>query len=66
MALLPDWLIEKDLNAGDLFHVLPWLKARDLPIHIVCAGLRVLPARVSAFIDFAARDLAGFGKVASR
>ena len=62
VALLPDWLIESDVAAGALVRVLPGLKARDLPVHVVYAGQRVLPARVSAFIDFAARYLATFGK----
>jgi DNA-binding transcriptional LysR family regulator len=61
VALLPDWLIEKDLEAGTLVRVLPRLKAKDLPIHVVYAGQRVLPARVSAFIDFAVRYLVAFG-----
>lgn len=58
VALLPDWLIKDELDSGDLVHVLPKWKARDLPIHVVYAGQRVLPTRVSAFIDFAVRYLA--------
>jgi DNA-binding transcriptional LysR family regulator len=57
ISLLPDWLIADELAAGDLVHVLPKWKARDLPIHVVYAGQRVLPTRVSAFIDFAMRYL---------
>jgi DNA-binding transcriptional LysR family regulator len=57
VALLPDWLIKDELDSGDLVQVLPKLKARDLPIHVVYAGQRVLPTRVSAFIDFAVRHL---------
>ena len=53
VALLPDWLIEEDLRAGRLVRVLPKFKAKDLPIHVVYLGQRLLPARVSAFIDFA-------------
>lgn len=64
IALLPDWLIEKDLESGALVRVLPRLKAKDLPIHVVYAGQRILPARVSAFIDFAVRYLTAFGKAA--
>ena len=33
--------------------VLPEWRARDLPVHVVYAGHRLLPVRVSAFIDFA-------------
>lgn len=53
VSVLPDWMIEKDLHYGRLARVLPDWNARDLPIHVVYAGQRLLPARVSAFIDFA-------------
>lgn len=57
VALLPDWLIKDELESGALVHVLPQWKAKDVPLHVVYAGQRVLPARVSAFIDFAVRHL---------
>jgi DNA-binding transcriptional LysR family regulator len=53
VAILPDWLIEEDLRSGRLVRVLPKLKTKELPIHVVYLGQRLLPARVSAFIDFA-------------
>lgn len=53
LSVLPDWMIEKDLLSGRLVRVLPAWHPRDLPIHVVYAGQRMLPARVSAFIDFA-------------
>ncbi len=53
VAVLPDWMIQEDLLAGRLVRVLPEWNARDLPIHVVYAGHRLLPVRVSAFIDFA-------------
>jgi DNA-binding transcriptional LysR family regulator len=55
VAVLPDWLIEEDLLSGRLVRVLPKWSATDLPIHVVYMGQRLLPARVSAFIDFAVR-----------
>ena len=58
IALLPDWLIKDELDSGDLVQVLPKWKGKDLPIHVVYAGQRVLPTRVSAFIDFAVSYLA--------
>ena len=58
IALLPDWLIKDELDSGDLVQVLPMWKGKDLPIHVVYAGQRVLPTRVSAFIDFAVSYLA--------
>jgi len=51
--VLPDWLIQEDLLARRLVRVLPQWNAKDLPIHVVYVGERLLPARVSAFIDFA-------------
>jgi hypothetical protein len=33
--------------------VLPQWTAKDLPVHVVYAGHRLLPTRVRAFIDFA-------------
>lgn len=53
VAVLPDWMIEEDLISGRLVRVLPEWKARDLPIHVVYAAQRLLPLRVSAFIDYA-------------
>ncbi|XXX75585.1 LysR family transcriptional regulator [Sorangium sp. So ce134] len=58
VAVLPDWLIEDELRSGALVPVLPRWKAKDLSLHVVYAGQRVMPARVSAFIDFAVRYLA--------
>lgn len=55
VAVLPDWLVEEDLRWGQLARVLPKWHAKDLPLHVVYAGQRLLPARVSAFIDFAVR-----------
>ena len=57
VSLLPDWLIRNELASGELVQVLPKWKPKDLPIHVVYAGQRVLPTRVSAFIDFAVRHL---------
>jgi DNA-binding transcriptional LysR family regulator len=55
VAVLPDWLIQEDLLAGYLIRLLPQWKPKDLPIHVVYAGQRLLPARVRAFVDFAVR-----------
>ena len=53
IAILPDWLIDEDLRSRRLVRVLPQWKTKDVPLHVVYAGQRLLPARVSAFIDFA-------------
>jgi DNA-binding transcriptional LysR family regulator len=61
IAMLPNWLIEDDLRSGALVPVLPRWRPQDLPVHVVYAGQRVLPARVSAFIDFAVSYLTSEG-----
>ncbi len=53
LALLPDWLIREDLLSGELVRVLPQWNAKELLVHVVYAGHRLLPTRVRAFIDFA-------------
>jgi len=53
VAILPDWMMQEELKAGKLVRLLPEWSARDLPVHVVYAGHRLLPLRVSAFIDFA-------------
>lgn len=53
VAVLPNWLIREDLLSGLLVRVLPQWNPKDLPVHVVYAGHRLLPARVRAFIDFA-------------
>ena len=57
VALLPDWLIKDEIKSGELVPVLPTWQPKELPIHVVYAGERVLPARVSAFIDFMVQRL---------
>jgi DNA-binding transcriptional LysR family regulator len=52
VAVLPNWLIREDLLSGLLVRVLPQWKMKDLPVHVVYAGDRLLRAR-AAFIDFA-------------
>jgi DNA-binding transcriptional LysR family regulator len=53
VAVIPDWLIREDLLSGRLVRVLPQWNAKDLPVHVVYLGARLLPTRVRAFIDFA-------------
>jgi len=57
VAVLPDWLIREDLLSGQLVRVLPQWNAKDLPVHVVYLGARLLPTRVRAFIDFAVNYL---------
>ncbi len=58
VAVLPEWLIREDLRSGRLVRALPQWQAEDLPVHVVYAGSRLLPARVRAFIEFAVGYLA--------
>lgn len=53
VAVLPEWLIREDLLSGQLVQVLPLWHAKDIPVHVIYAGHRLLPTRVRAFIDFA-------------
>ena len=53
VAVLPDWVIREDLLSGQLVRVLPQWNAKDMSIHVVYLGARLLPTRVRAFIDFA-------------
>ena len=53
VAVIPDWLIREDLLSGRLVRVLPQWSAKDLPVHVVYLGARLLPTRVRVFIDFA-------------
>jgi DNA-binding transcriptional LysR family regulator len=53
VAVLPDWLVREDIVSGRLVRVLPQWRAKDLPVHVVYSGHRVLPVRVRAFVDFA-------------
>lgn len=53
VAVLPDWLAREDLVSGRLVRVLPLWNAKELPVHVIYQGQRLLPARVRAFIDFA-------------
>jgi DNA-binding transcriptional LysR family regulator len=53
VSLVPEFLIREDLRCGLLVRLLPQWSAQDLPVHVVYAGARLLPARVRTFIDFA-------------
>lgn len=57
IATLPDWLIDDNLRSGRLVRVLPQWRPKSLPLRVVYAGQRPLPARVSAFIDLAVADI---------
>ncbi len=66
VAVLPDWLVREDILSGQLVRVLPQWSAKDLPVHVVYAGHRVLPVRVRAFVDFAVSYMTKALQVASK
>ena len=53
ISIQPHWLIREDLDDGRLVRLLPSWRPRDLPVHVVYAGHRLLPTRARAFVDFA-------------
>lgn len=57
VALCPDYMIEDDLDAGRLEHVLPPLCGPRLDIHAVYLRQRRLARRTRAFLDFVAANL---------
>jgi DNA-binding transcriptional LysR family regulator len=50
VAVLPDWMIREDLLSGRLERVLPQWRPKELPVHMIYAGARLLPTRVRAFV----------------
>jgi DNA-binding transcriptional LysR family regulator len=58
IALCPDYMVQADLDAGRLEHVLPQVCGPQLDIHAVHIGQRRLARRTRAFLDFVVRELA--------
>jgi len=52
VAILPDWLIEDDLQAGRLVHLLPGWQLTRQGIYALYPDTRHLPPKVRVFIDF--------------
>lgn len=57
IALCPDYMVQDDLDAGRLEHVLPEARGPRLDIHAVHLGQRRLSRRARAFLDFLAGNL---------
>lgn len=53
VAVLPDWLVRRDLASGRLVRLLPQWSGKEFPIHVIYQSQRRLPSRVRAFVDFA-------------
>ncbi|AHN76637.1 LysR family transcriptional regulator [Pandoraea pnomenusa] len=58
VAVLPEWLVEEDLQSGSVARVLPKWHATPLEAHIVYPAQRAMPMRVRAFVDFATQYMA--------
>jgi DNA-binding transcriptional LysR family regulator len=60
IAVLPDWLVRDDLEAGRLVPVLPRWPSRPIPLSIIHPSDRQRPSRVQAFIEFVEANLPAF------
>ena len=58
LALLPEFILKKDFEAGRLAHVLPDWAGPPIALHLVMPSSGPRPARVSAVIDFFSKRLA--------
>lgn len=52
IALLPEFILRQDLQAGRLAHILPEWSGPPIALHLVMPSSGPRPARVSAVIDF--------------
>lgn len=59
IALMPEFLIADELRTGRLVRMLPNWSYRKVGLHIVTPSSGPRPARVTAVIDFLARQLSG-------
>ena len=57
LVYLPIDLVRDDLAAGSLVRVLPHWQTITLPIHVVHPSRRLIPRRVTAFIEALAEGL---------
>jgi len=57
IALLPMFIVHRDIEEGRLVRVLPELQAHALPIHVVWPPVRPMPRKLRLFIDHLAEHL---------
>lgn len=57
VAVLPDFIVERDLCAGRLEAILPQWSFEAVGVYLVTPPSRLRPARVEALLDFLARRL---------
>jgi len=56
-ALLPLWLVEKDLSSGRLVHLLPGVEMPSIDLFACFAAGRHITGRLRAFLDFALEEI---------
>jgi DNA-binding transcriptional LysR family regulator len=61
IALLPGFLLGRDFAAGQLQRVLPAWATEEQGIYAIYPGYRFIPAKVRAFVDYLAGQLAASG-----
>lgn len=52
ISVLPDYLVQKLIDSGDLVHLFPKLTLASLPLNILYPGQKKMPLRVRKFIDY--------------
>lgn len=57
IALLPDYLIEEDVNAGRLVHLLKPYCYRDDDVHAIFPHKHYMSPKVRTFIDYLSDNL---------
>jgi DNA-binding transcriptional LysR family regulator len=57
-VLVARFVIDEDLQRGDLVELIPGANAAPLPIYAVTLPVRPVPLRIKAFLQFMKRDLA--------
>jgi DNA-binding transcriptional LysR family regulator len=57
IGFAPTWLFEKELESGEVQHVLPDWEASEIPIHLVSPRERRESAKVKAFAEHVAGNL---------
>jgi DNA-binding transcriptional LysR family regulator len=51
LGIFSHWLVDEDIAAGRLVHLLPGWEAPPLPVYLVYPYSRLYPARLSRFIE---------------
>ncbi|HVY81651.1 MAG TPA: LysR family transcriptional regulator [Steroidobacteraceae bacterium] len=65
LAILPTWLVQRELESGRLQRVLTDFEAARTPVHAVFPTPGMQPSKVRAFVDFIAQRLRAHNTLAS-